>query len=92
MLKQRRIAHLELIKLDIEGAEIPVLYNMLENGIFPSQILVEFDELLMLTRHSKEACEACDAALRKNGYACVYWNGGSNFAYARKALLDPAGG
>ena len=34
-----------MIKLDIEGAEIEVLKNMLDDKIFPTQILAEFDEL-----------------------------------------------
>ncbi len=40
------ITNLELIKLDIEGAELPVLEDMLNNRVFPRQILVEFDFLL----------------------------------------------
>ena len=39
------IKNLEMIKLDIEGAEIEVLQNMIGNNIYPNQILVEFDEL-----------------------------------------------
>ena len=39
------IKNLEMIKLDIEGAEIEVIQNMIENNIYPNQILVEFDEL-----------------------------------------------
>jgi FkbM family methyltransferase len=40
------IKKIELVKLDIEGAELPVLEDMLSNKIFPRQILVEFDFLL----------------------------------------------
>ena len=39
------IKNLEMIKLDIEGAAIEVLQNMIDNNIYPNQILVEFDEL-----------------------------------------------
>ncbi len=35
----------ELLKLDIEGAEVKVLKEMLKLNIYPNQILVEFDEL-----------------------------------------------
>lgn len=45
ILTKYNINHLEMIKLDIEGAEIEVLKNMLDDKIFPTQILVEFDEL-----------------------------------------------
>ena len=45
ILTKYNISRLEMIKLDIEGAEIEVLKNMLDEKIFPTQILVEFDEL-----------------------------------------------
>ena len=44
------IKNLELIKLDIEGAEIEVLQDMIENNIYPNQILVEFDELNKMSK------------------------------------------
>ncbi len=34
---------IDLLKMDIEGAEIEVIKNMLENKIFPKYLLVEFD-------------------------------------------------
>ncbi len=45
ILDKFNINHLEMIKLDIEGAQVEVLKNMIEEKIFPNQILVEFDEL-----------------------------------------------
>ena len=44
-MEDHKINELELIKLDIEGAENKVLPNLIKNKIFPNQILVEFDEL-----------------------------------------------
>jgi len=44
------IKNLQMIKLDIEGAEIEVLQNMIDNNIYPNQILVEFDELHKLNK------------------------------------------
>ena len=44
-MEDHKINELELIKLDIEGAENQVLPNLITNKIFPNQILVEFDEL-----------------------------------------------
>mgnify|MGYP001242513340 FL=1 len=35
--------NIDLLKLDIEGAEIEVLNNMLDNNIYPKYILVELD-------------------------------------------------
>lgn len=82
------LSHLELIKLDIEGAETEVLYRMMESGILPNQVLVEFDELSIPSRESKEKCETCDAALRQKGYECIHWNGKADFVYAHKRLLQ----
>jgi hypothetical protein len=31
------------VKLDIEGAEIEVIKDMMEKNIFPSQLLIEYD-------------------------------------------------
>ena len=45
ILKKFDIKNIEMIKLDIEGSEVEVLDNMIEDKIFPNQILVEFDEL-----------------------------------------------
>jgi FkbM family methyltransferase len=43
---QRELGHprLDLLKLDIEGAEYKVLETLLDDGIFPRVLCVEFDE------------------------------------------------
>lgn len=43
---------IDLLKMDIEGAEITVIENMLENNIFPKYLLVEFD--LKLKKKDKD--------------------------------------
>jgi len=45
ILAEFGVAQLSLLKLDIEGAEYEVLHSMLAAGIFPDQLLVEFDEV-----------------------------------------------
>ena len=40
------INKVDLIKLDIEGAEIEVIQQMLDDEIFPKYILIEFDLFL----------------------------------------------
>ena len=52
ILQKFNINTLELIKLDIEGAEIEVIKNMINDQIYPKQILVEFDELINLKKIS----------------------------------------
>lgn len=46
IISEEDINELSLIKLDIEGAEIPVIYKMLSDKIYPSQIAVEFSDLM----------------------------------------------
>ena len=45
IIYQYEINHIDILKLDIEGAENQVIPNLLNKKIFPTQILVEFDEL-----------------------------------------------
>lgn len=52
ILNKFNIKNLEMIKLDIEGAELDVIKNMFDNNIFPKQILVEFDELNIISKTS----------------------------------------
>jgi FkbM family methyltransferase len=81
LMAQIGIDALPLLKLDIEGAEIPVIEDMLRKGIYPLQILVEFDELGFPSAQAARKFEATDAALRRSGYRLVYHDGGTNFLY-----------
>jgi hypothetical protein len=85
LVEQFGPALLTLWKLDIEGAEIGVLGSMLDDGILPDQILVEYDVCVVPSREAKETCEACDRRLRQAGYRCVYVEG-RNYSYARSSL------
>jgi FkbM family methyltransferase len=88
LLAKYGLKELELIKLDVEGAETEILYGMIESGLLPNQILVEFDELSLPSRRSRDKFQACDQLLREAGYECVYWNGRADFAYAHRRLLQ----
>lgn len=46
ILQRRSITHVDLLKMDIEGAEIQVLETMFEDSIFPRILCVEFDYYL----------------------------------------------
>ena len=82
LAKEFRITALPLLKLDIEGAEVPVLLDMLEGPLRPTQILVEFDELSIPSRAAKNNFLMTDAALRDAGYVLPFWDRKTNFLYA----------
>ncbi len=46
IIAEESINEISLIKLDIEGAEIPVMYKMLKDKIYPNQIAIEFSDLM----------------------------------------------
>ena len=68
ILTKYNINHLEMIKLDIEGAEIEVLKNMLDDKIFPTQILVEFDELNKINKIAIDRFEEVHHKLKLENY------------------------
>lgn len=74
-------AHLPLLKLDIEGAEIEVIQSFLEDGVRPTQILVEYDELVRPTMRSNLRIQRIHNRLLKSGYKLVNWDKPSNFLY-----------
>ena len=89
LLKSIKIENLPLIKLDIEGAEIEVLNDMMEKRIFPNQILVEYDELVTPSKLSKSRIESAHRALLKNGYKLINFDSPSNFLYVRVTPTPP---
>jgi len=46
IMNQYGHSHIDLLKLDIEGAEIVVLEQMIKDNIFPKYLCIEFDLLL----------------------------------------------
>lgn len=76
-----KIDSIDLLKLDIEGAELEVLVNMLESAIYPKQILVEFDELSQPSVAVRGKYEALYARLLSNGYVCRAWDGYADYCF-----------
>jgi len=78
---------IKLLKLDIEGAEIEVIADMLKNKFKPNQICVAFDDI----NHSKNKNEIfkkidlIDNLLTKNGYKCIHTNRVADFLYVLNA-------
>jgi FkbM family methyltransferase len=83
LVEKYHLSSIPLMKLDIEGAEGRVIESALRNGIYPRQLLVEFDEMNLPSDRSKKSAENTDRILRQSGYACRYFDGMSNFLYTR---------
>ncbi len=84
LLKAHGVEKLPLMKMDIEGAEITVLNDMLDKNILPDQLLVEFDGLNNPSRRSRDEFEQVDSRLRKVGYGLVKRDE-ANFLYVRNS-------
>jgi len=69
LLKQQNVEKLDLLKLDIEGAEHRVLIDMLSSQIFPRMLLVEFDDL------TTSRLDNSLSLLRQHQYSLVHSEG-----------------
>ena len=81
IIEEYAIETIHLLKLDIEGAEIDVITHMLEHGVFPTQICVEYDGLNFPSPRAKSDCVKVDNALRLAGYLCYYFDGYADYLY-----------
>jgi len=74
---------IDLMKMDIEGAEYSVIGDLVGNAPLPSLLLIEFDELhTPLDRHAGERVSAHIGSLVNAGMKCVAVEG-SNATFAR---------
>ncbi len=81
ILKKYNIKNLPLIKIDIEGAEIEVIEDMLQNNIKPEQICVEFDELNKFNKYGKDRFIKIVNLLSDTGYKFVKISSNPNFLF-----------
>lgn len=58
---------IDLLKLDIEGSEIDVLNQMLDDEIYPKYLCIEFD-LLLKNKDSNQSTQKLVTRLQKNNY------------------------
>jgi FkbM family methyltransferase len=63
---------LDVLKLDIEGGVYEVLKHMFGSRIFPTQILIEVDELFFVNPKNLVKARRIFSLLIKNKYICVY--------------------
>jgi len=72
LMEEFKLSEISILKLDIEGAETFVINDMLEKGIFPNQICLEFDEMQKLSSKAKETILECHNNLLKYNYFLVH--------------------
>jgi FkbM family methyltransferase len=80
LMAQRGIDELDLLKLDIEGAECAVLEDLLETDVRPAQLLIEFDALYSLRVAQLWRVARCVQRLRDAGYRLSRAEG-ANFTF-----------
>ena len=81
ILKKFNLTTLPLIKLDIEGAEIEVLEDILKKNFCPSQICVEFDELNKFTKKAEIRFLRILKLLTEKKYEFIETNSSPNFLF-----------
>ena len=84
IINQYEIDHLDILKLDIEGAENQVIPNLLKKKIFPTQILVEFDELSTNFISPYLKALTIFLKLKLHSYELVKTNQFPNFLFVKK--------
>lgn len=80
---QNNIEQIDILKLDIEGAENQVIPDFLNSKIFPKQLLVEFDELSTHFIIPYLKALLIIFKLYKNSYKLIKTNSFPNFLFVR---------
>ena len=67
IMKDNNHSKIDLLKLDIEGSEIDVLNQMLDDEIYPRYLCIEFD-LLLKNKDYNNSTQILIYRLQKNNY------------------------
>lgn len=70
IMEMNNHTHIDLLKLDIEGAEIEVLKQMLRDKIFPKYLCIEFDLLINRKDRNNETQRIVNMLI-KTGYKII---------------------
>ena len=87
IIEKEKIKELNLIKIDIEGAEINVISSMLRNKIYPVQILLEIDYIRRDTIYSIIKTMMFIQKILNNGYKLIKINNNNNYLFVRKEVF-----
>lgn len=64
-------SHIDLLKMDIEGAEVNTIEKMLDDHIYPTYLLVEFDLLIKRKDDKNLTKSLIEKLLRNHGYSIL---------------------
>jgi FkbM family methyltransferase len=90
IVAQLKLQQVDVLKLDIEGAEYDVIPNVLNSPIQPAQFLIEFHHRM----HSISIMETIEAVrlIRSSGYVLFDVSpGGREFSFALASRAEAAG-
>ena len=82
IMEQQGHTQIDLLKLDIEGAEIEVVNQMLDDKIFPTYVLIEFDLLLKNKDPRSTTKQLIERMITKENYKMLK-NDQLNITFAR---------
>ena len=68
IMEQHSHSYIDLLKLDIEGAEIETVNQMLDDKIYPTYVLIEFDLLLKNKDPRKTTNKLVERMITREGY------------------------
>ena len=82
IMKEYNHNKIDLLKLDIEGSEIDVLNQMLDDEIYPTYLCIEFD-LLLKNKDPEQLTQKLVYRLQQNNYK-ILENKNLNITFERK--------
>lgn len=86
LMAQQRDSHIDLLKMDIEGGEYVVINDLVESGLLPKFLLIEFDENhTPLDENASGRIAHSIKLLTDSGMVCVAVEG-SNATFVRSEL------
>lgn len=71
IMKDQQIDFIEILKLDIEGAQLEVIQDCFSHEIYPRQIIVEIDELYFPTLKGRKRAKQLLKLLKQHNYILV---------------------
>lgn len=75
-----------ILKLDIEGAEIPALLALMDSIYRPGQILVEYDELAVASRRGRRNFRTVHSKILRAGYRLTFYDGRTCCSYLLNSI------